>query len=235
MTTMKTLDRVSQYFGLTTGSTSVDSAGQTRSFSRGDPRAMRARYMAERITSGFQLHDRRQRDEALEAFHEVDRMQFSHLGEGAALEASEMYVEALWRKDEVEKGYQVDGVISAEAIEKADYGPVLRPLKRRAQVVGMDELYAEKTAEAWHRHKTNGDYWTSFLEAQTAELRAALDDPDYPDKPKEGQSGYGPLPTRYILAVELHDQHTPEAWEEAINVMAPYYEAILEAHGETGR
>ena len=96
----------------------------------------------------------------------------------------------------------------------------------------MDRRYAEKTTEAWKKHKTEEDYWTAFLEAQTIELRKALNDPDYPNKPKEGTSGFGPLATRYVVAVELHDQHTHETWEEAIRVMTPYYRAILQSHQE---
>lgn len=230
---MNSIQRISQYLGLSQTNSTPGRSRPARVNRRDAPSEGKARYLAERITSGFQLHDRRQRDESLEAFYEVDRNQFAHLSDEEALEASEAFVEALWVKDEVEKSYHDDGTISPEAIAQADYEPVERPLRRRARIVGMDETYGQKTAAAWHRHKTNGEYWTPFLEAQTIELRAALGTPGYPTKPKEGQSGYGPLATRYILAVELHDMHTPEAWEEAIRVMTPYYRAILDAHSET--
>lgn len=189
-----------------------------------------ARYLAEEYCSGFQLHDRRQHDEAVEAFHVVDRCQFVDLTDEEAREAATAYVDALWAKDEIEKRHATDGVIDPDAIADADYTSVREPLAHRADVVGMDERYADETATAFQYHKTGNDYWTPFLEAQTIELRAALGFEDYPDKPRGGQSGYGPLACRYLVGVELHDMHATDAWEEAIRVMTPYYRQILQAH-----
>lgn len=190
-----------------------------------------ARYMAEEYCSGFQLHDRRQHDEAVEAFFAVDQSQFASLDEDEARVAARAYVDALWAKDEIEKRHSEDGEIDPVAIAEADYTPVLEPLARRASVVGMPERYADETAIAFQRHKTGEDYWTPFLEAQMIELRVALGDADYPDKPRGGQSGYGSLACRYLVGVELHDMHSTSAWEEAIRVMTPYYRQILKAHG----
>jgi len=33
---------------------------------------------------------------------------------------------------------------------------------------------------------------------------------------------------RYVLAVELHDMHTDAYWEQAKDVMIPYFERILQ-------
>lgn len=223
---------IKQYLGFSTTANRPEDGSKARRWLEDDSLDRQARYLAERICSGFQLHDRRQRDESVEAFFAVDRHQFAHLDDDRALEAARAFVDALWEKDDIEKSFQVDGEIDSAAIAKADYDSVYEPLKRRAKVVGMDERYAEMTKLAWKHHKTEEDYWTPFLEAQTIELKAALGNPDYPAKPKEGTSGYGPLATRYVLAVELHDQHTHETWEEAIRVMTPYYRAILQAHQE---
>jgi len=211
---------------------SSSSSSSSRFFSREDDLDRQARFVAERICSGFQLHDRRQRDECAEAFYAVDRHQFAHLDDDEAKASSEAYVEALWQKDDIEKSYQVENQIDPEQIKEADYEPIREPLARRAEIVGMDESYADHTATAWKLHKTKGEYWTEFLKAQLVEVRAALQDPGYPRKPKEGLSGFGPLPSRYLLSVELHDQHTTKCWEEAIRVMTPYYRRILERHRE---
>lgn len=200
--------------------------------SRADSIERQARYLAEQICSGFQLHDRRQHSDAVEAFHAVDRDQFAHLSTDEAYDAAEAYVDALWAKDEIEKRYTGTDGIDAEAIAAADYSSVRESLERRAEVVGMDQTYADRTTQAWWRHKTGDDYWTPFLDAQTIELRVALQDPAYPNKPRGGQSGYGSLATRYLVGVELHDMHETEAWEEAIRVMTPYYRQILQAHRE---
>lgn len=224
---------ITKYLGLTrANSPANDTTDRQERVLFDDSQERQARFLAERICSGFQLHDRRQREESVEAFYAVDRNQFAHLDNESALVAAEAFVDALWAKDDIEKSHQVDGVVDPVAIADADYDSVYQPLARRAEVVGMDVEYAEKTTEAWKKHKTSEDYWTAFLQAQTAELRAALGKPNYPNKPKEGSSGYGPLATRYVLAVELHDLHTSETWEEAIRVMTPYYQAILLAHQE---
>ncbi len=226
--------KLAQYFTRSnTDTNGTDSDNYDESIHRSgstDEVKHRARYMAEQICSGFQLHDRRQRREALEVFHAVDRNQFAHLDADEALNASRAYVDALWAKDSLEKSYVVDGEVDPTTIGDADWDRVREELERRAELVGMDRRYADCTTEAWRNHKTMDDYWTPFLRAQTYELRAAMGDPEYPRKPKEGLSGFGPVATRYVLAVELHDRHTKESWKEAIRVMVPYYRAVLEAH-----
>lgn len=187
--------------------------------------------MAEQICSGFQLHDRGQRTEAHEAFAAVDRRQFPHLTSNEAEAAASAYVDALWAKDAIEKRHLKNGRINPKTIGKADWSSVQEALERRADIVGMDRAYAEETTVAWIKHKTGEEYVSHFLAAQAAELRAAMGEL-FPNKPKEGLSGPGPLPMRYVLAVELHDMHTHADWEEAIRVMVPYYEAVLEAHAE---
>lgn len=199
---------------------------------REDGKDRTARHMAEQICSGFQLHDRRQRTEAHEAFAAVDRRQFGHISDEKAEAAAGAYVDALWEKDAVEKRHLTRGAIDPESIAEADWSAVLEALERRAHLAGIDREYATQTTEAWRSHKTGEDYWTPFLRAQSAELTAATGVENFPEKPKEGLSGFGPIATRYVLAVEYHDMHTREHWEEAIRVMVPYYRAILDAHQE---
>ncbi|WP_254535039.1 hypothetical protein [Halomarina litorea] len=190
-----------------------------------------ARRMAEQVCAGFMLHDDDDREGTVAAFHFVDARQFRDLDESTARTAAESYVDALWAKDAVERDH-VDGagIIDSETIAEADWSPVRDALARRAEVVGMSERYAERTTTAWRRHKTGGDYWTPFMHAQRVELAVAFGDTPLPEKPSEGQSGPGSLPVRYVLGVELHDRHTEAAWREAVEVMVPYYRAILDAH-----
>ncbi|MFC4356803.1 hypothetical protein ACFO0N_02440 [Halobium salinum] len=188
-----------------------------------------ARRMAEGVCAGFKYHDQRRHEEAVEAFYVVDINQFPGVEDEVAYNAAEAYVDALWEKDAVEERHLVDGEIDPGSMADADYTSVYDPLARRANLLGVDELYASRTAEAWHLHKTGDDYWTPFLEAQDLELQVAMGEA-YPDKPRGGQGGYGPLATRYLVGVELHDMHEPECWERAVDVMAPYYRQILDAH-----
>jgi len=193
----------------------------------------RAGYMAEQLCHGFKHHDERDRAACIEAFFEVDRRQFAWLGDDRAREAAVAYVDSLWAKDAVEEPY-VDGrrLVDPEGLDTADWSPVREALARRADVLDIDERYAEETTVAWRRHKTGGDYWTPTLSAQRYELRAAFRDPTYPDKTGFGRSGFGPLPARYLVGIECHDAHTDARWKEAVEVMTPYFGDILAAQGD---
>lgn len=183
--------------------------------------------MAEQICLTFQHHDLGSRDAAVDALAAVDRRQFAQLADGDARRASTAYVDALWAKDELESEYIEDGEVLQAGLASADWGAVEEHLAARAAVVDMDARYATKSVEAWRNHKTGGDYWTPIQQAQVYELRAALQDPEYPHKPKYGRSGHGPEAARYAVAIELHDLHTDGAWTQARDLMVPYYERIL--------
>jgi hypothetical protein len=189
-----------------------------------------AEYLAEQLCEGFVAHDERDRDRANDAFAEVDRGQFRHLDRTEARQAAVAYVDALWAKDRVEREHMVGGEIDRAALAEADWSPVASAFRRRAEIVGMDQRYATQSTVAWRNHKIGRDYWTPMRRAQMFELRAALQDPDYPEKPRYGQSGHGPEPARYALAVELHDMHTREHWKQAVETMQPYFETVLDAH-----
>ncbi len=189
-----------------------------------------AQHMAEQICLGFQAHDRKQRAEAIEAFGTVDALQFPHVDTETATHTATAYVEALWAKDDVEVDHMADGEIDDDDLAAADWEPVREKFRERASIVGMNPRYAELSTMAWRNHKTSQDYWTPIQRAQVIELRAAMSDEEYPQKPRYGKSGFGPEAARYALAVELHDMHTDRHWQQAMDVMLPYFEAILEAH-----
>jgi len=188
--------------------------------------------MAASIGMGFVAHDRRERQEAIEAFAAVDRFQFRHISDQTAREAAVAYVDALWAKDLVEDSCRTDGGFDREALDAADWTPVREAFARRASLVSANSEYAELSTVAWRRHKTGGDYWTPLQKAQMYELRAALQDDDYPHKPRGGQSGFGVEPARYALGVELHDTRR---YEEGIEAMTPYFERIATAHADPNK
>lgn len=192
--------------------------------------ARTAEHMAEQMCRGFIEHDRGDRDAATDAFAAVDERQFRHVDRRDARLAATAFVEALWAKDEIEFQYLTDRTIDRDGLREADWSPVRRAFRKRASLLEIDQEYAALKTEAWRRHKTDGDYWTPFQKAQVLELRAALQDPEYPRKAKDGRSGFGPETLRYTLGVELHDMHAAEYWEQAKDVMTPYFERILDAH-----
>ncbi|SHH61668.1 hypothetical protein [Halobaculum gomorrense] len=186
--------------------------------------------LAMQMGMGFVNHDKRNRQAAIDAFAAVDEFQFQHVEAEVARAASEAYVDALWEKDEIEEAHTVDGELDREALDAADWSPVEDAFAERASLAGIDPAYAELTTVAWRRHKTGGDYWTPMKRAQMYELRAALQDDDYPYKPRDGLSGSGPEPTRYVLGVELHDVRR---FEEGLEAMMPYFQRIIDGHRET--
>lgn len=188
-----------------------------------------ASYMATKLGEGFLHHDRREREAALEAFATVDALQFAHIDEDDAVRAARGYVEALWEKDAIEDRCRVDGEIDPEQVEVADWSPVKAAFMRRAKAARIDPLYATLSTEAWLQHKSGGDYWTPMMHAQMLELRAALQDPTYPSKPRNGRSGFGAEPVRYALGVELHDTRE---FEQGRAAMTPYFQRILDEHGD---
>jgi hypothetical protein len=194
-------------------------------FGEADEDALAA-FMAEQTCLGFIHHDRRERAAAVEAFYRVDRHQFAHLSDEEAREAAEALTAAFWHKDAVEEPY-IDGTTVDPALADADWSPVEEALRRRAEVVGMSEEYAERTVVAWRNHKVGGDYWTPTMIAQRHEIDAAMG--GCPGKPKYGRSGFGHLAARYLVGLELHDMHTKHHWKEAAGVMCAYYAEILAA------
>lgn len=176
---------------------------------------------------GFKHHDKRNRELAIEAFAVTDTFQFRHVSGDTARDASTAYVDALWEKDRIEAMCTVDGELDTSALDEADWSPVRRAFERRASLVGIDPRYAAQSTVAWRRHKVGGDYWTPMKQAQVYELQAALQDPDYPHKPRDGQSGHGPEAARYAIGVELHDTRR---FEEMTDVMIPYFERIDRRH-----
>lgn len=183
--------------------------------------------IAESLGMGFMHHDQRNQEAAVQAFAVVDQFQFQHLSDEAAVEASRAYVDALWEKDTLEKKHSTGGELDIPELDAADWSPVQEAFKRRASVVDMDPQYAELSTIAWRRHKVGNDYWTPMKQAQVYELQAALQDPEYPHKPRGGQSGHGPEAARYALGVELHDTRRFEAM---VDVMVPYFERIAHRH-----
>lgn len=177
------------------------------------------------MVMGFVYHDKKERELSERAFAVADRFQFRHVSEETARRSSEAYVDALWEKDRLETDCRVDGELDVAALDEADWSPVRDAFEQRAELVGIDSRYAELSTVAWRRHKVGGDYWTPMERAQMYELRAALQDPEYPHKLRDGQSGHGPEATRYALGVELHDMRR---FDETVEVMTPYFERIAE-------
>jgi hypothetical protein len=187
-------------------------------------------YMADQLCRGFIYHDRREREAAVEAFAAVDTLQFAHLDASTAREAAEGYVDALWAKDAVENACRDEnGDIDPDRLAEADWSAVEDGFRARAEAADIDAEYARLTTVAWREHKCGGDYWSPMMHAQMLELRAALQDEAYPHKPRHGQAGFGPEPTRYALGNELHDTRQ---WTQAREVMTPYFRRIVEERAD---
>lgn len=191
--------------------------------------------MAETLCEGLRRHDNRDRSGSVDAFHYVDARQFAHLSESESRAAAEAYVDGLWRKDEVEQPYASDGrIVDLDGLAQADWSPVVDELERRARIVGMDPAYATLTTDSWKRHKVGGDYWTPILHAQKIECAVAFAGDRATAETSTRPDAIGHLPARYLVGVELHDLHTEGHWHQAVEIMTPYFEAILDSHDGPG-
>lgn len=193
-----------------------------------------AREMAEHLGAVFRAHDNANREKAINSLIEVDRRQFPALDSDDIRMAATAFVDALWAKDRIEFEHLSDGEINEETLREADYSRAIQKLRQRAAIIDADPQYAITKVQAWRQHKLGGDYWTPFQRSQVYELRAVLDDPEYPHKPRAGQSGPGPEAMRYVLAFELHDMHTERHWLQGVRVMTPYFLRILTHHNGGG-
>ena len=188
------------------------------------------RKLAVQVCKGYRAHDDRDRSTAIDSFAYVDDAQFEHLSTDEAREAATALVDALWAKDDVEESFVIDGVVERPAeLAQADWSAVEAALCRRARIVGMDETYGRLTTESWKQHKVGGEYSLPVLEAQRLEVGAAIGTDSYPSKDRAGRSGFGELPARYLVAVELHDKRSERAQKRIVEVMTPYFETILDA------
>jgi len=187
----------------------------------------KARNMSKDFGEIFLANDQGLKQQAIAHCQSVDELLFPYLTSEEVGLASSSYVNALWEKDNIELACLQDGELHQKSIMNADYSPVRKQLRARASVIGADQLYAIEKTKAWRNHKGGDDYWTPYQNAQVHELRAALQNPEYPDKPKYGQSGPGPEPIRYVLAAELHDMHSEKYHKQAIEVLIPYFTRIL--------
>lgn len=176
---------------------------------------------AEAMVNGFIFHDRGDYEQSIEAFTIADKIHFG-VDEETARGAAEGYVNALKAKDELE-----DYVDTMSDLDSVSWFSVFKPLRKRANALGINTQYAHLTTEAWKQHKIGGDYWTPVLEAQQYVVQAAIDDPEYPHKQSDGRNGYGPEPALYLVSVECHDLHTESRVELGKRIMTEYYKQII--------
>lgn len=188
-----------------------------------------AEWAAKQVCKGFNYHDSRDRNSAENCFYNVDLVCFNDRNKQVVKEAAWAYTEALWQKDKLEEECSKGGETDYEKLANIDWDPVYDVFEYRCELLDIDIVYAEQMTLGWKRHKIGGDYWTPHMKAVHAEVQSILGE-EYPDKPHEGLSGFGPLPARYLLGVELHDMR---CIERAIPVMAGYYDTIVEHHRTT--
>jgi hypothetical protein len=105
-----------------------------------------ASYMAEQTCLGFIAHDDGRHDAAVDAFFEVDRRQFSHVGDETARRGATAFADALWAKDAVEAECRDEfGDVANDDLRGADWTSVERQFRQRANVLDIDPAYAWKS------------------------------------------------------------------------------------------
>lgn len=186
---------------------------------RSTPTRSDAERAAEELYQGFLAHDERDQRRAHACFSAVDECQFPHLNASDVRRAADAYVEALWEKDRAELPSQ----LTDSDVDHVRWERVETSLRRRADIVGMDEQYATNTAKAWKQHALGGKYRTPLMIAKLHEIHAmiGMDGPET----SLGESGLGYLVSRYLVGIEVHSRHD-DPKRQQVAVMTPYFESI---------
>jgi hypothetical protein len=167
------------------------------------------------ICEGMRAHDEQSYGTAAGNFATADRFLF-RVDRPTSMKSATAYVDALFEKDRLEESDKDLDLFTT-------WKPVHDAFVRRSSVLGIGADYAKNNTLAWRFHKTGGPYWEYFIKAQRAVFHEVTGDYPPDDERSDAPHGYGAGPSLYLTAVDLHDEHTKEAWREAHEAMKLYF------------
>jgi hypothetical protein len=166
---------------------------------------------------GFKEHDRTHLDKAVDAFFQVFRHLFTNVSPLRVRRASELYVDALVRHDEIENAV---GHSSEQILADPEWADVRRILLEFSRTLGLPDSYADEATTYWRYHGVRDDrYVVHCLESENILLTAAI-----------GNSYWSKiLGSLFVLLIECHDKHDSTGLEAGLEFATRYYEIILRA------
>ena len=184
------------------------------------PRTLRecrelAKRLAYSVVTGFIEHDRQHFEKCVQSFSQVFLHLFPEAGAVKIDRAASLYVEALFKHDEIEN---TPGSGPKEILEDNRWEEVRGILLGFSRTLGVEDAYADHTTDFWRFHGA-GDirYVNSLLESDRDLTSAILGGPYWSKI----------LGSLYLACVDCHDKHDPTGLEAGLNFAARYFEIIL--------
>lgn len=176
-----------------------------------------AKRLAFSVVTAFIEHDRGHFEESTESFFQVFSPLFPSIGLLKVHTASELFVKALFKQDEIEN-HSEHG--PREIVSDGRWEEVKALLAAFSKTIGIPESFAENTANFWRYHGVGDDRYVNYLLQSDAIMTSAILGSSYWSKI---------LSSLYLACVECHDKHDSAGLETGLNFATKYYEIILKA------
>jgi hypothetical protein len=176
-----------------------------------------AKHLAFGVVTAFIEHDRGHFEESAESFFKVFLPLFPNVGLLKMHSASELFVKALFKQDEIENH---SGYGSHEIVNDGRWEEVKDLLGAFSRTIGIPESFAENTTNFWRFHGVGDDRYVNYLLQSDAIMTTAILGSSYWSKI---------LSSLYLACVECHDKHDSAGLETGLSFATKYYEIILKA------
>jgi hypothetical protein len=176
-----------------------------------------AKRLAFSVVTAFIEHDRGHFEQSTESFFQVFVPLFPNASLLKVANASELFVKALFKHDEIENH---PGHRPSQIINDGRWAEVKDLLLAFARMLGIPESYAENTTSFWQYHGGGDDRYVNYLLESDAILTSAILGSTYWSKI---------LGSLYLACVECHDKHDSAGLETGLSFATKYYEIILKA------
>jgi hypothetical protein len=176
-----------------------------------------AKRLAFSVVTAFIEHDRGHFEESTEGFFQVFLPLFPNVGLLKVHSASELFVKALFKQDDIENH---SGHGSNEIINDGQWEEVKALLITFSRTIGIPDSFAESTTNFWRYHGVGDDRYVNYLLQSDEIMTSAILGNSYWSKI---------LSSLYLACVDCHDKHDSAGLETGLSFATKYYEIILKA------
>ncbi len=176
-----------------------------------------AKRLAFSVVTAFIEHDRGHFEESTEGFFQVFLPLFPNVGLLKVRSASELFVKALFKQDDIENH---SGHGSNEIINDGQWEEVKALLITFSRTIGIPDSFAESTTNFWRYHGVGDDRYVNYLLQSDEIMTSAILGNSYWSKI---------LSSLYLACVDCHDKHDSAGLETGLSFATKYYEIILKA------
>ncbi len=155
-----------------------------------------AKRLAFSVVTAFIEHDRGHFEESTEGFFQVFLPLFPNVGLLKVRSASELFVKALFKQDDIENH---SGHGSNEIINDGQWEEVKALLITFSRTIGIPDSFAESTTNFWRYHGVGDDRYVNYLLQSDEIMTSAILGNSYWSKI---------LSSLYLACVDCHDTNT---------------------------